>query len=250
MEYYALTDIGKKYDHNEDFFILPERNEKYSINNIDINKQGALFVLCDGIGGGNAGEIVSELTASWIMKGYYSQNAEVENTVEYMNKIITGTHEKIKSLSTEHEVYKGMGTTLLAVLVKDGKADILSVGDSRLYLFRNGKLIQETDDQSGVWDLYKKGTITKEEMMKHPHKHILNNAIGMKNELKINNYNLKLKENDILLLCSDGLSDMLTDTEIQKAIKIKSLKRTAEKLINAANKNGGKDNITVILIKT
>ena len=249
MEYYAKTDIGKKYDHNEDFYVLPEANEKYGIKNIDVKNKGMLFILCDGMGGGNAGEVVSELTASWIMKEYYANEEMADNPKEKLKEIINSVNERIKKLSKEHEVYKGWGTTLVATLIIKNTAYVLSVGDSRLYLYGNKELIQITEDQSEVWEIYKKGIITKEEMRKHPHKHILNTVIGMEGELKINEYELNLEKDNILLMCSDGLTDMLTDKEIAERINRRSLKKTAEKLVKQANRTGGRDNITVILIK-
>jgi len=251
MKYYAITDIGKKYDHNEDFFLLPEPNDKYGIMKIDDNKKGKLFVLCDGMGGGNSGEVVSELTANWIMKEYYG-NPEHLPKIETLKKIINDVNNRIIKLSEQFEVYKGMGSTLLALLMYGNNAMIASVGDSRIYLLRDGSFRQITEDQSEVWDLYKKKVITKEEMQKHPIKHVLSNVIGNKVGFEINTYEEQIQKDDVFLMCSDGLTDMLSDNEIEKILqsKFSSLKAKGQKLVEAANRRGGRDNITAILIKT
>lgn len=249
MKYYGITDIGKKYDHNEDYFILPEPNKKYGIEKIDKKSKGELYILCDGMGGGKSGEVVSELTGSWIMRDYYSGEKDNLTLPESLKEIISEVNKRIIKLSSEHEVYNGMGSTLLALLIKDNKAYIYSVGDSRVYLLRGNELQQITDDQSEVWELYKKGVITKDEMRRHPNKHVLNNAIGNENEFKINFYELDIEKNDLYLMCSDGLTDMLTDEEILKILNERSsLKRKGKKLIKEANNKGGRDNITAVLV--
>lgn len=251
MKYFAITDIGKKYDHNEDYYLLPEPDEKYGISKIDKLNRGELFILCDGMGGGNSGEVVSELTASWLMKDYYSISSEKLIIPDILQEIILNINERVIKLSSEHEMYEGMGSTLLALLFINEKAYIYSVGDSRIYLLRGNKLKQITEDQSEVWELYKKNIITREEMRRHPNKHILSNAIGNKNDFKVNYYVQEIEKDDLFLMCSDGLTDMLTDKEIEKTLnyKMSSLKMKGNKLVKDANLKGGRDNITAIMIK-
>jgi protein phosphatase len=203
------------------------------------------------MGGGNSGEVVSELTANWIMKDYYDVSSTEKSNVEYLKEIILDVNNRIIKLSSEHDIYDGMGSTLLALLFYEEKAFIYSVGDSRIYLLRANKLQQITEDQSEVWELYKKNVITKEEMRHHPNKHILSNAIGNKNKFRINFYEQKIEKDDLFLMCSDGLTDMLTDNEIEKILefRLSSLKKKGQKLIKDANTKGGKDNITAIIIK-
>lgn len=250
MKYYAKTDIGKKYDHNEDAYVLPEPNKKYNINNPDVKNMGELFVLCDGIGGFNVGEIASELTANWVFKDYYSIKDISINLVDKLEEIIKSVNTKIINLATEHERYHGMGTTLVAVLIFKRKAFIYSVGDSRVYILNKDNLIQITEDQSEIWQLYKSGEISKDDIRYHPRNNIITMALGIKKNIDIQRYVHEYNEGDIILLCSDGLSDMISDMEIKNIlIKNKSLNKITNKLINAANKNGGKDNITVIVVK-
>jgi len=250
MKYYAKTDIGKKYDHNEDNYVLPKPNKKYNINKPDIINMGELFVLCDGISGSNAGEIASELTANWVFKDYYSIKDISINLTDKLEEIIKSVNDKIISLASEHESYHGMGTTLVAVLALKNKAFIYSVGDSRAYILKGDNLKQITEDQSEVWQLYKAGEISKNDIRYHPRNNIITMSLGINKNIDIQRYVQEYNDGDMFLLCSDGLSDMLSDIEIKNIlIKKQSLKRITKKLVKSANKNGGKDNITVIVVK-
>ena len=244
--YFGITDIGKKYKNNEDFFLLPEPNEKYEILNMDVKNKGELFILCDGIGGGNAGEVASELCANWFYKEFYGskENFPLDLIIENINK-------KLYDLSLKYEKYKGMGTTFVGGVFIKEKLFFCSVGDSRLYLFRDKEFIQLSEDHSNVWNLYKMGEIKKEEILTHPRKNIINSAVGINKTIKkINKGEKELKNGDLLLFCSDGLSDMLKDNEINcELLKNKSLQKTAENLVIKANKKGGNDNITLILVQ-
>jgi len=249
MKYYATTDIGRKYNHNEDAYALPEPNKKFSIDKPDTTNMGSLFVLCDGMGGANAGEIASNLTAHWILKDYYSRKSK-NNHISDLKKIIKSVNTRIYNLAKENESYHGMGTTIVAVLIYEKKAYIFSVGDSRVYILRDFEFKQITEDQSEVWQLYASGEITKDEIRSHPRNNVLTMALGVSEEIELQEYEYPVQKRDMFLLCSDGLSDMIGDAEIKKILlRRKSLKRISNDLINAANKKGGKDNITTILIK-
>lgn len=246
LKYFAKTDIGKKYKNNEDFFVLPEKNEKYDIKVLDKENKGELFVLCDGMGGGSAGEVASELSATWFFKEYYDgESKDVSSIIDDVNK-------RIYELSLKYEQYKGMGTTFLCGIFKDDFLEIYSVGDSRLYLLRDEKFSQITEDHSDVWNLFKNGEISKKDLFSHPRKNVITSAIGVDKKIeKINSYNQKIKQNDLYLFCSDGLSDMIYDDEIKKILCSKlNIEDMVDKLILKANENGGKDNITVILVST
>lgn len=249
MEYYGITDIGRKYDHNEDYFVLPAPNEKLNIRPEDIQEKGSLFVVCDGVGGLNAGEVASELTATWIMRDYYALNGN-DNLPGRLAEIIKAVNDRIYKLAREHESYSGMGTTLAATLILNGKAHLYSAGDSRVYLLRDKQLRQLTEDQSEVWPLYKSGAVTKDDLRHHPRNNIITMAIGIEKEIDLQRHICECEKGDLLLLCSDGLSDMMGDSDLQTILlKRGPLKRTANLLVKTANKNGGKDNITAILIK-
>jgi len=267
MNFHAKTDVGKKYETNEDYFILPAAKKK-----IGFNKLGHLFLLCDGMGGVNAGEVASNLTANWIFKDYYKLDSKgysfqklikkirqifisedrednISQIASRMKNIIEEVNARIYYLSQKHEEYTNMGTTLVSSLIIKNRIIIHSVGDSRCYRFREGNLKQLTEDQSEVWKLYKIGAITKDEIRSHPRNNIITSAIGTEPSVKINEYIYEAIKNDIYLMCSDGLSDMISDEEINNILSTSiSLENKSENLIHSANEAGGKDNITVILI--
>lgn len=258
MRFTAKTDIGKRYKSNEDFYVLPMINKKVGIEYVN-PKAGMLFVLCDGMGGGNAGEVASKLTATWITKDYYGEKkTKISSLLEKFNKpkkvemqaIIRSVNKRLYKLSKEYEQYNGMGTTLVTALFKDEKIFIDSVGDSRCYRFRNNELLQLTEDQSEVWNLFKMGAITKDEIRSHPRNNIITMAIGTIEDIEINEYEYTVQKKDIYLLCCDGLTDMVSEDDIKKILMAQDdLEIKANKLIQAANDAGGKDNITVILIE-
>ena len=271
MTFHAKTDVGKKYKTNEDYFILPSSKKKNGIRKIDY-KLGYLFLLCDGMGGVNAGDVASNLTANWVFKDYYKLESKgysppkliskirqifrnenrqdnISQIASRMKKIIEDVNARIYALSQKHEEYTNMGTTLVSSLIIKNRIIIHSVGDSRCYRFREGNFIQLTEDQSEVWELYKIGAITKDEIRGHPRNNIITSAIGTEPGVKINEYIYLVNKNDIYLMCSDGLSDMISDEEIKNILNSSiSFEKKSEALINAANEAGGKDNITVISI--
>jgi len=271
MNFHAKTDVGKKYKTNEDYFILPSSKKKNGLSKINY-KLGHLFLLCDGMGGVNAGEVASNLTANWIFHDYYKLESKGYSPQKLINKIIKifrnedhqdnisqiasgikkiieEVNARIYELSQKHEEYTNMGTTLVSSLIIKNRIIIHSVGDSRCNRFREGNLKQLTEDQSEVWKLYKIGAITKDEIRSHPRNNIITSAIGTEPGVKINEYVYEVNINDIYLICSDGLSDMISDEEIKNILSTSiSLEKKSENLINTANETGGKDNITVILI--
>ena len=242
MYYSASTDIGKHYSHNEDFYALPDSKE-------DINTilNGHLFVLCDGMEGGNAGEVASQMASRWLFHDYY------ETPDKLFTVLVKEVSDSLYNLSVKYAQYKGMGTTLVTALFKDNIVDLYNVGDSRGYLFRDENLEQLTEDQSEVWELYKMGQIEKKDIISHPRNHIITQALGLDNSLSesdVNHVQVKAQEGDIFLLCSDGLTDMVIENRITEILKeTVTLDEKGDALVEAANNAGGKDNITVILIK-
>lgn len=260
IEFYGAKDCGRKYKHNEDFISLPNKD-----NFLD-SKSMNIFVLCDGVGGGNSGEVASQLTATWLQKDFndsvkkrtgllhkivkFHSKKEKENLKILINNLIQNINEKIYNLAQEHQEYENMGTTLVSALIYDNNLIIHSIGDSRCYRIRKDEMMQLTEDQSEVWKLFKMGAITKEEMRTHPRNNVITSAIGMENLSAINQYFFEIEKEDLYLMCSDGLSDMLSDEEIQKTINNGiNLEEIVKNLIEKANNAGGKDNISLILLK-
>lgn len=240
MKVFAKSDIGKARDMNQDYYYVstPEYNIK-------------LFILADGMGGYNGGEIASKL-ATTSVKSYISNNfykiehdkesilSLIKNAVEYANMIVYEKSKEIKEL-------EGMGTTLEVCLIYNNRVYIGHVGDSRIYRIRKEFIRKLTVDHSYVQQLVKDGTITKEEAYNHPKKNMLMKALGCTAYVEPDVMVKGFIKDDILLMSSDGLTNMLKDEEIYNIIK-ENPELASEKLVQKANELGGYDNITVVII--
>ncbi len=261
LSFYAETNIGKKYKNNEDYYSIPSSPK----NVINLSKNKTHFILCDGMGGANSGEVASQITSNWLNKElsnisnntivqrlsskFLSKNTNDQTKLK-INNAIKETNRKIFELSQKHEQYNGMGTTVVSAFFNNKNLFLHNVGDSRCYRFRNDELTQLTEDQSEVWELYKMGAITKEEIATHPRSNIITMSIGTTKDIEINSYEYEVAFGDKYILCSDGLTDMIADQGIVRIIKEeKDLNNTSNKLIEAALNAGGKDNVTIILIE-
>ena len=249
----AATHTGLRHKHNEDAYFLPERSEDgKGVPPDKVAVLGKLFILCDGLGGGNAGEVASRLACSWLSRAFYNTPQGREPMVERLASLILETHDNLKHLSLTHAPYAGMGTTLVAAHIKGAMLTVASIGDSRCYLVRGGQLVQLTEDHSDIWSEYISGKLTKEELRTHPRRNILTQALIVSEKLSLSSFSINsrlLKKGDQLLLCSDGLSDMVPEREIAEILKRgNTLEESVQTLIGAANDGGGRDNITVILV--
>lgn len=236
---FARTDIGKERRKNQDYYYTSD--------------DGRINILADGMGGYAGGEIASSLatlSAKDYIDKHFDKNLEyekeqileiIENAMQYAN---TEVHKKAQ----EKPELEQMGTTLEICLIYKDKMFIGHVGDSRVYRIRNGIVRKLTKDDSYVQKLVEDGTITKEEAKHHPKKNMLVKALGCEMNLEVNVFYKKFLDDDIILICSDGLTNMLTEEQIYNIIN-KDIKLAAENLVNEANRNGGLDNITVIVIK-
>lgn len=243
MRFYGVTDIGKTRKQNQDKIYFPQSNDELR-----------LFILADGMGGANAGDVASDIAIKSIIK-YIKENfekisherAEIEKLI---NDSIINANDKIYSLASTDENLSGMGTTLTMVLIYRGVIYIGHIGDSRLYRFRKHIIRQLTKDHSYVQELLKQGTITKEEAANHPQKNALLKALGVEENVKPDIFEKGFVKEDVLLICSDGLTNMLEEKEIYEIInKTKNdLEKTCNELINKANEKGGLDNTSVIII--
>ena len=239
---YAKTDIGKARDVNEDSFYITDN----SFSDIQ------LYILADGMGGCKAGDIASKLAIS-TAKSYIENNIKdtpkekesliqlVGSSAEYANMVV---YEKSK----EDKDFEGMGTTIEICLIYNNRAFIAHIGDSRIYRIRNGLIRQLTQDHSYVQTLVKQGTITKDEAEIHPKKNILTKALGCNAFVEPDMLVRGFQKDDILVMCSDGLSNMVTQDDIFNIVT-NNFEIAPKELVDLANKNGGIDNITVITIK-
>lgn len=244
MEFVANTDIGKKRANNEDSFFAKCYNDEI-----------ALYVVADGLGGYEGGEFASKMLVDSI-SNYIESNLERlpklnENNIKnILNVSLNLANKKIYDLEKTDEKYKGMGTTIVLLLKVKSKLFYMSVGDSRMYHITSdfSKIEQITVDDTYVNELIKTNVITKEEAIDHPQKHVLTKAVGI---LKNINANVEIlnKDKGYLLLCSDGVSNMLSCEEILEVFSKNDFSKLADNIIKKANLNGGNDNITVVIVK-
>lgn len=239
MEIGFRTDVGRKRKSNQDAVGVFQNQKKIK-----------LAIVADGMGGHQAGDVASHLTISDLGKAWEeSQLTEQEEVIQWLLKSIQNENERIYNKGQTDPNQAGMGTTIVAVVLLDEKVLLAHVGDSRFYLVRKGKIKQITEDHSLVNELVKSGEITKEMADHHPRKNVLVRSIGIPGTVEVDLTDLEVIVGDKLLLCSDGLSNMVSDQEILKIIDHKnSIDQSLDQLISAANEAGGTDNITVLLI--
>lgn len=238
METYSLTDMGLTRDMNQDYFFTSEEPLGHLPN---------LFLVADGMGGHSAGDFASRSTVETIVKEVKKcRKREPEAILE---KAIAAANTALLEHTKTHPEMKGMGTTVVAATYCGDKLLVANVGDSRLYLVGN-KIRQITEDHSFVMEMVRMGEITKEQARNHPDKNIITRAVGAESEVKIDFFRVKLRQGDKILLCSDGLTNMVKNSEIKTVLNQEemSLKDKVELLVDTANKNGGKDNITVVVV--
>ena len=257
MKYCTITDTGKIREHNEDFIAVFEKHSSYGIESINTDAYGKLFVLCDGMGGLPGGEIASRMACEMLIKDYYtSDHKEYEKGDDpgyLLSVMIKDISRRIMIHGLKNTRYYGMGTTLVSLLVKNENSYVNSVGDSRLYCFRDNNLRQITEDQSLVWPLYKKGILTKDELRLHPENNILTYAVGSEVYLtpeNVNRYCCEHRTGDIFLICSDGLTDMVSEMDITEILcENGEIEKCADALLNTALKEGGRDNVSIVLVQ-
>lgn len=235
MKVISKTHVGMVRNNNEDSLLV---------------REPFLFAVADGMGGYSAGEVASRETLKAFEAATYELRHSKEHAPEEVLKLaFDKANIHTYKMATKNEAYKGMGTTLTALyLPGDNTAYAAHVGDSRLYLFRNNILSQITKDHSYVADLLAQGKITSNEAFNHPKKNMLLQALGVEEKITTDIFHFALEVGDILLLCSDGLSDMLRDLEIAHDLEATDFENAATALLEHALDNGGKDNISLIMI--
>lgn len=240
MKVFASTDVGKARDMNQDYYYIATPEDELQ-----------LFILADGMGGYQGGEIASRLATS-STKSYIESNfSKIEHDKESIQKLITSAIEYANMVvyekSKENVQLEGMGTTLEVCLIYNNKAYIGHIGDSRIYRIRKNIMRKLTKDHSYVEELIKDGTITREESYTHPKKNMLMKALGCTSFVEPDVMVKGFLKEDIILINSDGLTNMVNENEIYEYI-INGVENATNKLINRANELGGYDNITVVLI--
>ncbi len=241
----GCTDLGKTRPINEDGYYLSDYNKELD---------AVYAIVADGMGGHQAGEVASALAIqeiSRLINQSFSADMEAADIKELLGHAVKQANRLIYEKSQTEDNCQGMGTTLTLCLVRDDKAFIAHVGDSRAYLLRQEALHQITLDHSLVQELLRNGQITKEEADCHPQKNVITRALGSDTGVEIDLYEFTICPDDMLLLCTDGLSNMLSDerlTELLLEGRGSSAARLTEQLVAVANELGGYDNITAVLL--
>lgn len=242
MRVWKITDVGmaRKDSKNEDIL----RVEMIDDNHL-------LAVVCDGMGGANAGEVASEIAINTFWKVYSESYAESGDAFSESNMLraIERANDDVFMSALENAGMKGMGTTLVAVLCDEHNALLANVGDSRAYLINEDGINNITVDHSVVSEMVKRGEITRMEAQRHPSRNLITRALGVEPEVKGDTYRTAVKEGDFILLCSDGLNDQVSEPEIYYEVYESGEPQNAcANLVKVANDRGGTDNITIILI--
>jgi serine/threonine protein phosphatase PrpC len=227
----SRTDTGRQRSANEDSFWV----------------SSPLFVLADGMGGAQAGEVASQTAVSIFADGLPDGPGSYE---ERLAGLVGDANVRIHARAQSDDQLAGMGTTLTAAYVGEQDLAIAHVGDSRLYVLRDRKLEQLTDDHSLVGELVRRGQISAEEAEDHPQRSIITRALGIEGEVVVDHHTWPVRDGDVFLLCSDGLTGMISDARVAEiVVGSDTLSHAAQALVAAANEAGGRDNITVILFR-
>ncbi|MHB8801005.1 MAG: Stp1/IreP family PP2C-type Ser/Thr phosphatase [Thermoanaerobaculia bacterium] len=245
---FGLTDVGRKRKHNEDAYLL--------------DAERGLFVVADGMGGHAAGEVASRLTVESIQEFIAGTEDDHDNTWPFgynnrysvdgnrLSTAVERANEKVMRAVVNRPELKGMGTTVVAALFDEKRATLVHVGDSRAYLLRDAELRRLTDDHSWVQEQVNAGILSEEEARSHPLKNVVTRALGGGAHVAVDLIEIPVGDGDRFLLCSDGLTGMVSDEELTEALSSsRSLEQIVRGLIDLANERGGVDNITAITVE-
>jgi PPM family protein phosphatase len=243
IEVSTLSDIGCLRQNNEDSFGYWEPDDDKQFLN-----KGRLAVVADGMGGYEGGQEASRLAVETMVTSYRDSSSDPQTA---LNQALQSAHEHIREYSFAHPELRGMGTTCTAAAVVQDSLYYVHVGDTRLYLIRDGQITRVTRDHSYVGRLVEAGMISPEEAEKHPQRNILTAALGTNPELVMDSplHPEPLRPDDVLLICTDGLWGQLRDQEILDAVEDKTTEKAAQELIALARDRGGPDNITVEILR-
>ena len=249
IEAFGRTDVGRRRKINEDSFL--------------VSPETSLYAVCDGMGGHNAGEVASRMAIETISA--FVERSAVEKEITWpwgldanvsfeANRLKTAirlANARVYQAADNREELTGMGTTVVAVLVSPGLVTIGSAGDSRCYRVRDGELSQLTRDDSWVSAALGEGILNSDDVEHHPLRNVITKAVGARDTIDLDVVEHELKPGDVLMLCSDGLHGMINDQEIKRLLVPvpDSLEEASARLIDAANEAGGRDNVSVVLLR-
>lgn len=239
MKIYSKMDKGIVRNSNQDAYFAGE-----------ISQDVTFAVVCDGMGGANAGNVASEIavkTISEYIVNSYRNNMSLDDIIKMVKNAITSANIEIFDKSKSDKDLEGMGTTVVAAVIRGTNAVVANVGDSRVYVV-NDEIKQLTTDHSIVQTLIETGKITREDAMVHPRKNVITRALGAEAEVVADVEEYNLSKEDTLLLCTDGLTNFVREDEILNSFKNNDISLVCEKLIELANLGGGGDNITAVTL--
>ncbi|MEA4920577.1 MAG: Stp1/IreP family PP2C-type Ser/Thr phosphatase [Clostridiaceae bacterium] len=242
MEAWGITDVGivRSASPNEDAYLVKH-----------LGKDSLLAVVCDGMGGANAGEVASAIAID-VFRKYFESTGQCESALkgkEHLTKVIGEANRAVFEASLKDDELTGMGTTVVAVICRDNMAVLANVGDSRGYHITEDGITHITTDHSLVSEMLRKGEISQIDAHRHPSRNLITRALGVDPEVLCDTYFCPVKKGDYILLCSDGLNDQVSEPEIYyEVFESGHPEKAGENLVAVANSRGGSDNITIILI--
>lgn len=238
MKTFSMTDIGVSREMNQDYLFTSDT----AVGNLP-----NLYIVADGMGGHKAGEYASRYTTDRVVAS--ALRSKDTEPVTILKEAIEKANELLLVESREDRSKQGMGTTIVCATIVGNKMFVANVGDSRLYVVSD-KIRQITRDHSLVEEMVRMGEMNRDEAVHHPDKNIITRAVGVTEQIEIDFFEVDLGQDDVILLCSDGLTNMVEDSAIFQILKEKkSIEEQVETLIHMANKNGGRDNITAVVVK-
>ncbi len=239
MKSFSITDIGEKRQVNQDYVFCEEK---------DIGSFPNMFIVADGMGGHNAGDYASRFCVE-VFTNKIKENQQ-KTPIGMISEALQNTNDLLLNEARVNEDLQGMGTTFVVATIIDSVMYVANIGDSRLYVIGD-EIKQITEDHSLVEEMVKNGELDRKDVRFHPNKNIITRALGANTIVIPDYFEVTLEKEDTILICSDGLTNMLDDKEIMKIVKEypDDLELSAKALVNRANENGGKDNISIVIVK-
>lgn len=239
METYCQTDVGLKRNSNQDFVYASDQK---------VGRLPSLLIVADGMGGHAAGDLASRVCVETAVSSI--EGSGQTETIPILAEAVQKANRAVLKKAAEKPEYAGMGTTIVAAVIDGNTLYVANVGDSRLYLIDDDRIDQITLDHSLVAEMVRSGRISPEQMRNHPEKNIITRAVGGEEYVEVDFFDVGLHKGDVVLLCSDGLTNMVEDEQIFRIVRReKTLRDAGQKLISAANSAGGRDNISVVLAR-
>ncbi len=238
MECFSMTDTGVKRTMNQDYIFCSEE---------PVGSFPNLFVVADGMGGHKAGDYASKTCVDYVVDSI--KNSDRKTPISILEQAINRANEQILKEAQNNKDLEGMGTTFVCSVIMDNTMYVANIGDSRLYVINEKEIRQITEDHSLVEEMIRTGELGRKEARIHPNKNIITRALGTTEEVTADYFEVDVRPGDVILLCSDGLSNMMDDDDIMYILRrYEKIGTAGKKLVEKANACGGRDNISIILI--